>query len=54
VLQQRKQTWITLAQNLFPGFEFRNGWHVLLNRNETELIQNILMEERDEKERPFF
>jgi hypothetical protein len=33
-----EQTWITLAQNLFLGFVFYNGWHVLLNRNEIEVL----------------
>jgi len=48
-----EQTWITLAQNLFPGFVFYNGWHVLLNRNETKALQNTSTERRDEKERLF-
>lgn len=49
-----EQTWIKLAQNLYPGFIFHNGWHVLLNRNETEVIENTSTEERNEKERQFF
>ena len=29
------------------------GWHILLNRNETEVLQNTSTEQRDEKERLF-
>jgi hypothetical protein len=43
-----------LAQDLFPGFVFYNGWHVLLTRNETEALQNTSTGQRDEKERLLF
>lgn len=49
-----EEAWIQLAQNLVPGFKFHNGWHVLLNRTELEVIANTSTEDRDENERQFF
>jgi hypothetical protein len=49
-----QRNWIKIAQNEGEGFEFKNGWHVLLNRSEDEVKRNTSSEERDLKEKLFF
>jgi hypothetical protein len=49
-----QRNWIKIAQNEGKGFEFKNGWHVLLNRSEDEVKRNTSSEERDLKEKLFF
>ena len=54
---QNERYWIEHAQNPASGrveFNFKKGWHVLLNRNFKDIEQQTSTQDRDIKERQFF
>ena len=54
---QNEKYWIEHAQNLPHGrveFNFRKGWHVVLNRNFKDMEAQTTIDQRDMKERKFF
>ncbi|KAJ5628759.1 hypothetical protein N7490_010987 [Penicillium lividum] len=48
------QKWVDTALNEDEKFNFPRGWHVLRNRNGTELQNRTTTSERDETERQYF
>ena len=51
---QGLDTYIDLAGNKRPGYEFEWGWHVLRNSTVEELNANETWQERDAREQSFF
>jgi hypothetical protein len=51
---QNLDTYLNLASNKVPGYEFEWGWHVLRNSTDVELSAQETSQRRDEKEKDFF
>ena len=46
--------WVDTALNKDPAFQFKQGWHVLLNRNPEEVKRGTSADDRDRREEWFF
>lgn len=49
-----QKNWAKIALNEHEDYRFRQGWHVLMNRDETDLRVATKSDDRGEAERKFF